>query len=511
MKDLIKLVSWAGLFVTSAALVIWSLIQGRTAQAMAFGIAAIIVMISWQRFLLWVFGIRQRVRSHLGMAPKHATLLEKEIAVNRLTDVRRALEQYGSLSGARHRRLGANLNAGLAELQAGDADIATLRWLTIEVQENEFEQYPSNAIYLLNRDGQAFVAHINNRAERHNRLDLEDTLEGGARQRSGGLDSGFVLQVLAVTVEDASEVLRDLLREASLHSVFRGRMLHLEPLDANRSGSRIRISDRPDIDDGRIILPEAVLEVLLRCVESRTKYHELLQQYGHATKTGILLHGPPGTGKTLVAKYLIGLCANYTAIVPMGMDAETIREAFRLARYLQPALIVFEDVDLLANRRETNANVTGLQVLMNEMDGLAPQSEAIVILSTNRPEVLEPALASRPGRVSQAIEFPLPDAQLRRRLLRIFAATADISRLDLERWVERTGGASPAFMEELVKKAILFAALRSSPREEAKSLALTDADFDRAIHELVVFGGALTGKILGFANSNAAETFRATP
>src|SRR6185295_14153679 len=98
------------------------------------------------------------------------------------------------------------------------------------------------------------------------------------------------------------------------------------------------------------------------------------------------------------------------------------------------------------------------QELMNEMDGLAPTAEAIVLMTTNRPEVLEPALAARPGRVSQAIEFPLPTADLRLRLLTIFCGSADVSRVNLHHWVERTSAASPAFLEELVKRAILFAA-----------------------------------------------------
>jgi ATP-dependent 26S proteasome regulatory subunit len=195
---------------------------------------------------------------------------------------------------------------------------------------------------------------------------------------------------------------------------------------------------------------------------------------------------------------LIGACQNHTAIVPMGMEAETIREAFRLASYLQPALIVIEDVDLLAARRETNANVTGLQELMNEMDGLAPGAEAIVLMTTNRPEVLEPALAARPGRVSQAIHFPLPDADLRLRLLALFCSAADVAGVNFSHWVERTKGASPAFLEELAKRAILLAAERLEQDARSANVRLTDDDFDRGIHELVVFGGALASRLLGF-------------
>ena len=191
------------------------------------------------------------------------------------------------------------------------------------------------------------------------------------------------------------------------------------------------------------------------------------------------------------------------------MEAETIREAFRLAAYLYPSLLVVEDVDLLAERRETNANVTGLQELMNEMDGLAPTAETVVLMTTNRPELIEPALASRPGRVSQAIHFPLPDRALRGKLLALFCGPADTSRVRFDSWVDRTEGASPAFLEELVKKALIFAIERQPP-EGSEPIQLTDQDLDHAIHELVVFGGELTTNLLGFP-SEAGQHLRPPP
>ena len=69
---------------------------------------------------------------------------------------------------------------------------------------------------------------------------------------------------------------------------------------------------------------------------------------------------------------------------------------------------------------------------MNEMDGLGPQAEVIFLLTTNRPEVLEPALSARPGRIDQAIEFPLPDDGCRRRLFELYGRGLDLSGLDLD-------------------------------------------------------------------------------
>ena len=89
-------------------------------------------------------------------------------------------------------------------------------------------------------------------------------------------------------------------------------------------------------------------------------------------------------------------------------------EYMTLARLLQPSVVVIEDVDLIARDRTTMDSPCEevlLNKLLNEMDGLRPDADILFVLTTNRPEALEAALASRPGRVDQAIEFPLPDEE----------------------------------------------------------------------------------------------------
>lgn len=88
-----------------------------------------------------------------------------------------------------------------------------------------------------------------------------------------------------------------------------------------------------------------------------------------------------------------------------------------LARLLQPALVVIEDVDLIAREREDMrqpGEETLLNKLLNEMDGLREDADILFILTTNRPKCFEAALTARPGRIDQAIEFPLPDEVGRR-------------------------------------------------------------------------------------------------
>src|SRR5207253_4605274 len=133
-----------------------------------------------------------------------------------------------------------------------------------------------------------------------------------------------------------------------------------------------------------------------------------------------------------------------------------IRESCVLAKLLQPSLVVIEDVDLIAADRNQNFDTTLLHDLLDEMDGLGVTADVIFILTTNRPRMLETALAARPGRVDQAVYFPLPDRDCRRRLFAHFATGLDLSAVDVEPLLDRTDGASPAFVAELFRKAALM-------------------------------------------------------
>ena len=82
--------------------------------------------------------------------------------------------------------------------------------------------------------------------------------------------------------------------------------------------------------------------------------------------------------------------------------------------------------------------------LLNEMDGLSEDTDVLFLLSTNRPDLLEPALVARPGRIDQAIEFPLPDADCRRRLFALYSQGLELRTDDLEDMVRRTEGVSSA-------------------------------------------------------------------
>jgi ATP-dependent 26S proteasome regulatory subunit len=169
---------------------------------------------------------------------------------------------------------------------------------------------------------------------------------------------------------------------------------------------------------------------------------------------------------------------------------------------LTPATIILEDVDLIGTERQhqtVSANAL-LFELLNQMDGLADDTDLLFVLTTNRPEILEPALAARPGRIDQAIEVPPPDAACRRRLLDLYGAGLNTDGIDWDRLVERTAGASGAFVRELLRKAAVFAAEDSNGNE----LVIREKHLDESLAELVVAGGALTHSLLG-ANVSGAS------
>ena len=124
-------------------------------------------------------------------------------------------------------------------------------------------------------------------------------------------------------------------------------------------------------------------------------------------------------------------------------------------------------------------------------DGLREDADVLVILTTNRPDQLEPALASRPGRIDQAIEFPLPDEEGRTKLVRLYSRRLEVSTALMDLIVRRTKGASPAFIKELMRRSAQFQI------ELGTEGLLQQPAVDAAIEEMVFTGGALNLKLLG--------------
>lgn len=289
---------------------------------------------------------------------------------------------------------------------------------------------------------------------------------------------------------------------------YRGKVLSLEQSEHSYSGESagITVHRLGPVPRDHVILPAATLDLLDRNVVRFAEQRPRLRAAGQPTRKGLLFYGPPGTGKTLTIRYLAHALPGHTTLLVSAEQVGLLGEYMTLARLLQPSIVVLEDVDLIARDRaamNSPCEEVLLNKLLNEMDGLKEEADILFVLTTNRPEALEAALASRPGRVDQAIEFPPPDAEGRRKLVRLYARDAAVG-VDVEdAVVQRTDGVSAAFIKELMRRATQYGLERDG------AAGVNGSDVDQALDEMLFRGGSLNLKLLGAAGVNGRPTCEA--
>ena len=256
----------------------------------------------------------------------------------------------------------------------------------------------------------------------------------------------------------------------------------------------IKVHKLQTVERSQVILPQKTLDLLDRNVIQFVKQREQLARFQQATKKGLLFYGPPGTGKTHTIHYLARALQGHTTLLITAEQVGLLGEYMTLARLLQPSTVVLEDADLIARERTDMGSTCEevlLNKLLNEMDGLKEGADILFILTTNRPESLERALASRPGRIDQAIEFPLPDEEGREKLVQLYSAGVEVSPEVVAEVVKRTDRVSAAFIKELMRRAIQFHLERNS------SGTIELQDVECALEEMLFSGGSLNLKLLG--------------
>jgi ATP-dependent 26S proteasome regulatory subunit len=270
-------------------------------------------------------------------------------------------------------------------------------------------------------------------------------------------------------------------------SIYRGKVI--DPTLSNGLVYAIGFRAVKKVREQDLVLPEEVKSLIERSIVGFYSHGEVLQELGVEMKRGVLLHGPPGTGKTSISLYLAGLLPHFTVCFVSGERLLHPREICQMARYLQPAMLVFEDIDLIALEREANGLATVLGELMNQIDGCDPTEQVLFVMNTNSLDRLESAVRNRPGRVDQIIEVPLPDREARRQLLTAFARNVHLEG-DLERVLDATVDMSPATLKEIVKRSVVMAVERASrcgsPTDRRAALAVQADDLLLATHQVQV-------------------------
>ena len=205
---------------------------------------------------------------------------------------------------------------------------------------------------------------------------------------------------------------------------------------------------------------------------------------------GILLYGPPGCGKTYVVKALANEAGvNFVSVKGpellskwVGESEQHVRDVFRRAKQVAPSIILFDEIDALAPRRGTSMGTHVMEQvvsqLLTEMSGIEDMEGVSVIATTNRPDILDPALL-RPGRFDRLIYVPAPDEKTREEIFKIHTKNMPLKGVKLDKLAKLTEGYSGADIEALSREAALFAL-----RENQKAKEVTMNHFEQALKKI---------------------------
>ncbi|KAI5170702.1 26S proteasome regulatory subunit T1 [Nematocida sp. LUAm3] len=191
----------------------------------------------------------------------------------------------------------------------------------------------------------------------------------------------------------------------------------------------MQIEEKPDVTYSDIGGCKEQIEKIKEVVELPLLSPEKFIKLGIDPPKGVLLYGPPGTGKTLCARAVANRAdAAFIRVIGselvqkyVGEGARMVREIFELAKSKKACIIFFDEVDAFGSTRfdgGSNEVQRTMLELINQLDGFESRGNVKVLMATNRPDTLDPALL-RPGRLDRKVEFSLPDLAGRTAILKI--------------------------------------------------------------------------------------------
>jgi hypothetical protein len=310
----------------------------------------------------------------------------------------------------------------------------------------------------------------------------------------GEHDPSLDVEIAGLDVDRAQAVharLDALRRELN---VYRGHLLEVGATPMG--GIMLEFAAPSGLQRDDVILPPEVIGRVERHALGVAAHRDALLAAGQHLKRGLLLYGPPGTGKTHTTRYLVGQMSGYTRFVLTGRALRAVGDAAEMARELQPSVLVLEDVDLVAEERTRGPGGSPVLFdLLDAMDGAAGDADLLFLLTTNRADLLEPALAARPGRVDVAIQIALPDAEARGRLLDLYGRSLQLRLTEAERQevIERSEGVTASFLKELLRRAVL----ESLQDGDGQVPVITAAHIGRALDDLLDASQEVTRSLLG--------------
>eukprot|EP00980_Cylindrotheca_fusiformis_P019357 scaffold6638_cov127-Cylindrotheca_fusiformis.AAC.41 len=206
--------------------------------------------------------------------------------------------------------------------------------------------------------------------------------------------------------------------------------------------SLMTVEDKPDVTYDDVGGAKEAMEKLREVLETPLLHPERFVKLGIDPPKGVLLYGPPGTGKTLTARAVanrtdacfIRVIGSELVQKYVGEGARMVRELFTMARSKRACIVFFDEVDAIGGARtggdengsDNEVQRTMLQIV-TELDGFDARGNIKVLMATNRPDTLDPALL-RPGRLDRKVEFGLPDLEGRGHILKIHSKRMNCDR-----------------------------------------------------------------------------------
>ena len=250
-----------------------------------------------------------------------------------------------------------------------------------------------------------------------------------------------------------------------------------------KSKAKLVSKDSPKVTFSDVAgIAEAVeeLEEIKEFLESPQKFRAM----GAKIPKGVLLYGPPGTGKTLLARAVAGeagvpfysISGSDFVEMFVGVGASRVRDLFDQAKQNAPSIVFIDEIDAVGRHR--GAGLGGghdereqtLNQLLVELDGFDVKSGVIVIASTNRPDILDPALL-RPGRFDRQVVVDRPDLKGRGQILEVHAKGKPLAdNVDLSILARQTPGFTGADLANLINEAAILAARLSDDEITMKHL-----------------------------------------
>ncbi|HEV2249895.1 MAG TPA: ATP-dependent zinc metalloprotease FtsH [Candidatus Limnocylindria bacterium] len=364
----------------------------------------------------------------------------------------------------------------VSEIQAGQVSKVTISGATATIEKTDKTQETVNIGTDTAGTFQKTVLDYNNTQPASNRVTL--TIQPDSQ--TFGIIGSVLLSLLPVL----------LIGGFFVYMMRQAQGTNNQALSFGKSRARMFIGNKPTVTFDDVAGVDEAKQELTEVVEF-LKYPEKFSTLGARIPRGVLLVGPPGTGKTMLARAVAGeagvpfFSISGSEFVEMfvGVGASRVRDLFDQAKRNAPCIVFIDEIDAVGRQR--GAGLGGshdereqtLNQILVEMDGFDTGTNVIVLASTNRPDVLDPALL-RPGRFDRQVVLDRPDIKGRKGILDVHVRGKPLDKtVDLLRIAQISPGFSGADLANVVNEAAILAARRNRK-------VITQIDFEEALEKV---------------------------